>query len=153
MGEKYAKENKFKWFTSPSYEALVSLSNKVPARKSIVLGRLLVDKEELEDEERKKRLEENEEEINQKAECYHIPVGRQITKQHQEVVEVVIKALLGDVELLSRLQDLPYLKAEFSFDKNSFNKNSQSQFIAEGINREDLESKLVQLRTEIEREE
>src|SRR3954470_9360422 len=101
MGERYAKENKFEWFTSPSYEALISLSNKVSARKSIVLGRLMANKEVLEDEERKKRFEENEKELNQKAECHHISTGGQITERHQEAV---IKALLGDVELLSRLQ-------------------------------------------------
>ncbi|RHZ35649.1 type II toxin-antitoxin system PemK/MazF family toxin [endosymbiont GvMRE of Glomus versiforme] len=47
--------------------------------------------------------------------------------------KIVIKALLGDIELLSRLQDLPY-------------------FLFKGISEEErqkLESKLVQLRVEI----
>ncbi|RHZ37185.1 hypothetical protein [endosymbiont GvMRE of Glomus versiforme] len=121
FGSKYANFITIEWFKCLDYKALDSLGDKVFARKSIVLKCLLIRKKKLEDDEFKKVNKRWEEKRNLLAEGCNLlsrgnPVIRVWDIEQQE--EVVDKALAGDIELLSRLQDLPYLKEEFNFSKN-----------------------------------
>lgn len=107
------ERGKAEWFTCLDYITLDNLGNKVIARKFIILSRLLIDKKDFE----AGKNELYEEKMNEYAEGYQmrnamLPRGNWTPEQQQAVVN---KALAGDIELLSRLQDLPYLNPEFQF--------------------------------------
>ena len=108
-------------FAYLDYTALDNLGNKVIARKSIILARLLVEKEELPE------LAIYEEKMNELADdlqlcgSMNLPGKKDGTKWPQlEQWAVAGKALAGDKELLSRLQDLPYLHPDYKFDSPSY---------------------------------
>jgi len=109
-----------KLFCTLEEKALDNLGNQVIARKYIILARLLTAKEDL------PKLAVYEENMNELAEGFQkCPVmvlpskkdGKEWTIEEQEIA--VNKALSGDKELLSRLQDLPYLHPDYKFKETA----------------------------------
>ncbi|RHZ36010.1 hypothetical protein [endosymbiont GvMRE of Glomus versiforme] len=99
------------------YYSISNLSKKVIARKLIILARLLNSRRVF----RTRKFKEYEEKTNQLAEeegmfCSMRSWEFWTNEEQQEAA--VNEALNGDIELLSRLQDLPYLNPKFNFSKN-----------------------------------
>jgi len=108
-------------FAYLDYTALDNLGNKVIARKSIILARLLVEKEELAE------LTLYEENMNELADDFqmcgsmNLPSKKDGTWWPQlEQWAVAGKVSAGDKELLARLQDLPYSHPDYKFDSPSY---------------------------------
>lgn len=90
------------------YDALLNLSSKATARESIIASRLLlIDWGDFEDN----KFQNHEEEVRKRAEKFQLfdSLHRPKTDLSEEQQQIINKALDGDIELLSRLQGLPYI--------------------------------------------